>query len=310
MSYDGRVTGIQIKWEAREEKLLLCGTGSKPLKALEEPPGGLRAIAKEFHPTEPLQTASSSGGRPAVDKMEPMLPHSVDVGDETSLKEDEETSGEARSRRPDPSGPPIVTPSQLPPICKGDEVESFSEWVEQFILVADVCRWNEQTKLVNLVMRLKGPAYSFYHTCSAAQRANYQSITKELEKRFTPVRIPVVESNLFHERKQAANESVDQYAQCLRELFYKAYPRTQQCTKKAEDMGQSVLTCQFIAGLRKEIKGKVVGTERNFDALLTKARFEEAKEKEFVGSTKPVSSTSQRPVPTTQGDKRSSGQAL
>ena len=79
---------------------------------------------------------------------------------------------------------------------------------------------------------------------------------------------------------------MDHYAQSLRELFYRAYLRTQQCNKEAEDMGQSVLTCQFIAGLRKEIKGKVVGTDGNFEALFTKARFEEAKEEEFIGTAR------------------------
>ena len=38
-----------------------------------------------------------------------------------------------------------------------------------------------------------------------------------------------------------------------------------------------LLTNQFVTGLREDIKIKVVGVERSFDQMLTRARFEEAK---------------------------------
>ena len=72
-------------------------------------------------------------------------------------------------------------------------------------------------------------------------------------------------------------ETVDQYAQDLRSLFNKAYPSVQQGTKEAETFRQTVLVNQFVAGLRPEIKSKLVGLEGNFSQLLAKARFEEAK---------------------------------
>ena len=49
-------------------------------------------------------------------------------------------------------------------------------------------------------------------------------------------------------------------------------------------MGKSVLANQFVAGLRSEIKGKVVGMEVSFEELLVKARFEEAKLRDLAGS--------------------------
>ena len=42
-------------------------------------------------------------------------------------------------------------------------------------------------------------------------------------------------------------------------------------------MGKNVLSCQFLAGLKQSIKEKLLGTEGDLDLLLTKARFEEAK---------------------------------
>ena len=55
------------------------------------------------------------------------------------------------------------------------------------------------------------------------------------------MRLPAVQSSLFHERKQGTSESVNYYAQELRTLFHKAYPRVYQGTKEAEALGQTVL---------------------------------------------------------------------
>lgn len=61
-------------------------------------------------------------------------------------------------------------------------------------------------------------------------------------------------------------------------------------------MGHSVLSSQFVAGLLPSLKTKVAGVEGDFDQLLVKARFEEAKLKEFAtptqkGPCRPVNDT-------------------
>ena len=172
---------------------------------------------------------------------------------------------------------------QLPPISKfsGEDLDSdgetFLEWEEQFELVAGMCGWNDQAKLVNLTTRLRGQAYAFYRTCTPKQRSQYQELKSKLAERFTPVRIQAVHSNLFHQRRQKVGETVDHYAQDLRRLFYKAYPRAGQGTEEAEDLGQSVLAYQFVAGLTPALRTKIAGVEGNFDQLLVKARFEDVK---------------------------------
>ena len=50
--------------------------------------------------------------------------------------------------------------------------------------------------------------------------------------------------------------------------------------QKTKEMGQNVLTCQFVAGLHPDIKEKIVETEGNSETLLTKGRFEEVKKRE------------------------------
>ena len=158
-------------------------------------------------------------------------------------------------------------------------MESFGEWIERLELVANVGRWNDQTKLVNVATRLRGSAARFYRSCLPQKRSNYAELTAALRERFTPVRLQSVQSSMFHERKQRQNpsETVDTYAQELRKLFHRAYPTAQQ---EEGGIGENVLAYQFVAGLIDPLKAKLVGTKGTFEELLTKARFEEARRKE------------------------------
>ena len=111
-------------------------------------------------------------------------------------------------------------------------------WLEQFEFVANVLGWSSQAKLVNLITRLQGQAYSLFWSCTIEQHTDYSLLVAELKKRFTPVTLPVIQTNLFYDQKQHASESVDAYAQELRALFHKAYPSVQQGTREAEALGQ------------------------------------------------------------------------
>ena len=88
---------------------------------------------------------------------------------------------------------PYLLGQQLPPLSKfsGEDLdgdgETFLEWMEQFELVASMCGWNDQAKLVNLTTRLRGQAYAFYRTCTPKQRSQYQELKAKLAERFTPV---------------------------------------------------------------------------------------------------------------------------
>ena len=194
---------------------------------------------------------------------------------------------------------------QLPPLSKFNgetssrDTETCREWLEQFQMVAEVCRWDGPTKLVNLVTRLSGQAYAFHKSCTPQERGSYEALAAALTNRFTPVQIQAVQSSLFHDRRQKERETVDSYAQDLRVLFHKAYPRPDQGSAKAESLGKFVLALQFAAGLLHPIKVKVAGTEGGFDTLLTRARFEEARlrdlantqqgqHKSFLGKKPPV----------------------
>ena len=106
----------------------------------------------------------------------------------------------------------------------------------------------------------------FGKTC-IVEWSNYTRFIKQLTRCFIAVRIDALQSSLLYDRQQKERESVDDYAQDLRKLFYKAYQQTLQGTTDIEKISKSVLCNQFVAGL----------LEGNFDTLLTKARIKEVK---------------------------------
>lgn len=110
---------------------------------------------------------------------------------------------------------------------------------------------------MNLTTRLKGAAYSFYRSCAVEHTLTVQ--------------LTAIQTQQFHDRQQGTKETVDEYAQVL---YKKAYSTVLRGGAEAESMGQTVLANQFVAGLRSDLKTKVVGTEGTFEQLLVKARFE------------------------------------
>ena len=101
---------------------------------------------------------------------------------------------------------------------------------------------------------------------------SYHSLTTKLGKRFTPVRLQVVQTSLYHEHKQRLTELIDDFTQDLLSLFHKAYPCAKQGALEVVGMRQSVLANQFVSGLRADIKAKVAGSEGGFDQLLAKGK--------------------------------------
>ena len=106
------------------------------------------------------------------------------------------------------------------------------------------------------------------------QRSDYSLLAEEVKKHFTPVKLTAVQSQLFHDRRQGQKETADEFAQDLKKPFARSYSDVSRGGPEAERLGESLLANQFIAGLRPDLKSKIVGTEGNLDRLLLKARFE------------------------------------
>ena len=193
-----------------------------------------------------------------------------------------------------PLPPPAHTPGMYPTAANvlpqihpyhGEEQkdgETFQDWVEHFKSVSRLARWGNHYKLVYVTTSLRGTAKAFYRACTPMQRSDYGLLIAELAKRFTPVRLPAIQTQVFHDRRQGPEEIVDEFAQELRQLYAKAYAPVTRGTPEAEEVGQRVLTSHFVTGLRVDIQSAVVGLEGDMDHLLMKAHFEEAKRRELA----------------------------
>ena len=83
----------------------------------------------------------------------------------------------------------------------------------------------------------------------------------ELKKRFTPVQLTAIQTQLFYSRRQGPKESVDDFAQELQKLHARAYATATYANPEAEKVGQMVFAIQFISGLWPELQAKLVGME-------------------------------------------------
>ena len=109
--------------------------------------------------------------------------------------------------------------------------------MENFEAVGLLSGWNGHFKLVHLTSALKGAAKSFFRSCPPAQRSNYDKMVAALRKRFTPVQLTAVQTQLFHSRRQGQKESVDDFAQELRKLHTRAYAAATCANAEAEKVG-------------------------------------------------------------------------
>lgn len=141
--------------------------------------------------------------------------------------------------------------------------------------MSNIARWDPSFRLVHLSTALRRNARSFYRSCTPAQKSSYPLLVGALKKRFTPVKLTALQTQMFHSRKQGPTESV------VRKLHSKAYSATTGGNAEAVKLGQIVLVNQFVSGLRSELQSKVVGVEGSMEEIVAKARFEEAKRKEL-----------------------------
>ena len=91
-----------------------------------------------------------------------------------------------------------------------------------------------------------------------------------------------IQAQLFHTRQQGDDETVDQFAQELQKLYNLAYAGAACEGPHAERMGQTLLVNQFVTGLLPHLKRNLIGVEGGLDELILKARFKEAKTREFT----------------------------
>ena len=106
---------------------------------------------------------------------------------------------------------------------------------------------------MHLTSNLRDTASSFYRSCGVEVCSNYQVLVEALKRRFTPIHLTAVKTQLFHNRQQGEKETVEQFVQDLRKLFNKANAQAAREGPQAEKMGQALLANQFVAGLHPDL---------------------------------------------------------
>ena len=189
------------KWEAREQRLI----------------AQLAHLERRLEAIEAIGTSRKSRSQSSSVERPPSSTTSVSLPD----ADKERSKGIGRSSRSTTAATTAATTAkvqqlqqqllqQTPPVTKftweavGEE--TFEDWLSQFEMAAEVCGWEGKGKLAHLVTRLKGQALSYYHSCPPAEKSDYKKLTQALSTRFTLVQLPVVQTTLFHERKQKPKE--------------------------------------------------------------------------------------------------------
>ena len=133
------------------------------------------------------------------------------------------------------------TSSKLPPFTGR---EQWKVWFNRFTEVARLKRWDNETKLVELLPRLQGQAGEFvYGQLSHIIRTDYNALIKELNSRFRVVETSRTFGAKFSNRSQKPGEPVEEYAADLKRLYDKAHANRDQETRRED------LLRRFLDGL-------------------------------------------------------------
>ena len=132
--------------------------------------------------------------------------------------------------------------------------EDWKVWINRFEAIAERRHWNEETKLDNLLPQLQGKAGDFVFTQVTKQTlSNYNELVKELNSRFRVVETEKTFAAKFSQRRQRADEKVEEYAADLKRLYARAYRNRDSITKQ-EDLVRKFLDGMHDSDARFEIE--------------------------------------------------------
>lgn len=124
-----------------------------------------------------------------------------------------------------------VTAQGFPPLKRfsGENIssddDSFERWLEQLEERARIASWSQDQQLYQLKMHLEGTALQVFRMLPEKERKTYDDAVQKLKKRFRPIDIEELKGIEFHQKMQAADESVEQLGIDLQTLGRKAFPQ-------------------------------------------------------------------------------------
>ena len=132
-----------------------------------------------------------------------------------------------------------------PKIPVFDGTETWPVWINRFEAIAELRCWDEDSKLDFLLPNLQGKVGEYAFGVLPRRILNsYTELVDEISSVFTKVEIPRTYAAKFHKRVHREDESIEEYAEALRCLYFKGYEHRDRQTRE-EDLVQ-----RFLDGLR------------------------------------------------------------
>ena len=123
--------------------------------------------------------------------------------------------------------------------------EDWKTWINRFEAIADRRRWDEESRLDNILPKLQGKAGDFvFSQLSKDTLSCYRELVTELNSRFRVVETEKSFAAKFSQRCQRADETVEEFAAELKRLYAKAYKNRDSKTKKED------LVRRFLDGMK------------------------------------------------------------
>ena len=170
----------------------------------------------------------------------------------------------------------------LPPLPKftGEKAEedAFERWTRRLLRHAELEKWTDRERLLQLEIHLAGRAEQVYEVLMPEGKATFSKAVDALKQRLQPVRSEALLSVQLMRRKQRDSELVEGYAQDFESLFEKSYGRRSGMDDAAKEMLKSDL---FVQGLILKWQEKVLPSAATFSDALHQARLAEEQSRQL-----------------------------
>ena len=134
---------------------------------------------------------------------------------------------------PAPSGPDVGTDLQGKPkrMPNYDGKSSWSDYLVQFEIAAEMNRWSPKQKAMELATSLVGQARGVLSDLSSSERTDFSALVRKLTLRFEPVDLVGMYQSQLRSRRQKRNESIPELVQEISKLTIKAFPSADEETR-------------------------------------------------------------------------------
>ena len=132
--------------------------------------------------------------------------------------------------------------TQFPKLSTYDGTNDWKPYQLQFSHTATRFDWDEQQKLDNLLLCLRGKALMFFSTRPASVEKNFTELMDKMNRRFGNKELPHSIRRQLQDVKQLMEENIEEYAERVQEMATDGY------VDASEDIVEMMATEAFLRG--------------------------------------------------------------